>query len=208
MVSRDPGVCAGPNIEAAGFASARNDSRIRRTLRVAQGDLVKNQSSVVHAPPLSRRHPFVPWIANLAYPDESGQSDPPRAQQTHYDSTRVLIVNDDMHSAARLRQTLLTLGFSETMVAYSGKRALAAVCGYSPAVAIVDLELCDMTGYSLAHSLRSHLTRQVREIPLIAVAEHSGFGVGELARAAGFLGLLSKPVPSWLLQGLLLRGLR
>ncbi len=32
-----------------------------------------------------------------------------------------------------------------------------------------------MTGYNLAHTLRSHATRQVREIPLIAVAE--AFGV-------------------------------
>jgi CheY-like chemotaxis protein len=94
------------------------------------------------------------------------------------------------------------------LVAYSGKRALAAVCGYCPAVAIVDLELCDMTGYNLAHTFRSHGTRQVREIPLIAVAERSEFAAGELARAAGFLGLLSKPVPSWLLNRLLLRGLK
>jgi CheY-like chemotaxis protein len=147
-------------------------------------------------------------MANLVDLDESGRSDPPSLPQTHYDSLRILIVNDDMYSAARLRETLLTLGFSETLVAYSGRRALAAVRGYSPAVAIVDLDLCDMTGYRLARTLRSHVTRQVREIPLIAVAERSAFAVGELARAAGFLGLLSKPVPSWLLHSLLLRGLQ
>lgn len=102
---------------------------------------------------------------------------------------------------------MLALGFPETLVAYSGQRALAAVIAYSPAVAIVDLELCDMTGYGLAHRLRSHVTRHVREIALIAVAENAGLGFGELARAAGFLGLLSKPVSSWMLHSLLLRGL-
>ena len=169
---------------------------------------MQHRSSAVEAPSRSPRHPFVPWLANLEQWDEDGVGHIPAIPQAHHDSLRILIVNDDMHSAARLKQTLRTLGFSETLVAYSGKRALAAVCGYCPAVAIVDLKLCDMTGYNLAHTLRSHATRQVREIPLIAVAENSEFAVGELARAAGFLGLLSKPVPSWLLNRLLLRGLK
>jgi CheY-like chemotaxis protein len=155
---------------------------------------------------------LAPWLANQpALQEEWGENRRRGAQSlplAHHDSLRILVVNDSMRSAARLRQTLFRLGFSETLVAYSGKRALAAVAAYSPAVAIVDLDLCDMTGYSLARSLRSHTSRQVREIPLIAVAEHSEFATGELARAAGFLGLLSKPVPSWLLNGLLLRSLK
>jgi CheY-like chemotaxis protein len=138
---------------------------------------------------------------------ESGHVDTPQLPLTHYDSLRILLVSDDMQSAARLKRTLQGLGYSETLVAYSGKRALGAVTAYSPAVAIVDLDLADMTGYSLARSLRTHNALQVRQLPLIAVAEQTEFATGELARAAGFLGVLTKPIIVWLLNGLLLRSL-
>ena len=135
--------------------------------------------------------------------DESGHGNTPQLPLTHYDSLRILLVSDDMQSAARLKRTLQGLGYSETLVAYSGKRALGAVTEYSPVVAIVDLDLSDMTGYSLAGSLRVHTALQVRQLPLIAVAERAEFATGELARAAGFLGVLTKPINAWLLNGLL-----
>jgi CheY-like chemotaxis protein len=138
---------------------------------------------------------------------ESGQIETPEFPLTDHDSLRILLVSDDMQSAARLKRKLQTLGYSETLVAYSGKRALGAVAAYSPVVAIVDLDLADMTGYRLAHSLRTHATLQVRQLPLIAVAERVEFATGELARAAGFLGVLTKPVLVWLLNRLLLRSL-
>jgi CheY-like chemotaxis protein len=160
---------------------------------------VNHHSSAVEATRPSLRLPN-PWC-------DIGRNNNLHSQQVHHDSLRILIVNDDMRSAAMLKETLCTLGYSETMVAYSGHRALAAVSAYSPAVAIVDLELGDMTGYSLARSLRTHAARQVRELPLIAVAERCESAGGALARSAGFLGLLTKPVPAWLLSGLLLRSL-
>jgi CheY-like chemotaxis protein len=138
---------------------------------------------------------------------ENGRDDTPQLPLTHYDSLRILLVSDDMQSAARLKRTLQSLGYSETLVAYSGKRALGAVTAYSPAVAIVDLYLADMTGYSLARSLRTHTALPVRQLPLIAVAEQVEFATEELARAAGFLGVLTKPITVSLLNGLLLRSL-
>lgn len=138
----------------------------------------------------------------FALPPETVASEP-----IHHDSRRIMIVNDDMRSAAKLKRTLGTLGYSATLVAYSGQRALAAVVAYSPAVAIVDLELGDMTGFHLANKLRLHADPRVRAIPMIAVAEEPEWATSELARAAGFLGLLTKPVPSWLLSGLLSRSL-
>jgi CheY-like chemotaxis protein len=139
--------------------------------------------------------------------DEESWSDKPPMEEAHHDSLRILIVNEDMRSATTLKQTLCALGYTATLVAYSGKRALAAVAAFSPALAIVDLELADMTGYSLARQFRAHDAAQVRALPLIAVAEHSEFATGDRVRAAGFLGLLTKPVPSWLLSRLLLRSL-
>ena len=107
---------------------------------------------------------------------------------------RILIVNEDMRSADSLKRTLQDLGYSTTFTAYSARRALVAAADFSPAVAIVDLELPDMTGYQLAHKLRSHLKRYVRQVPLLAIAESHVFGDLELTRAAGFVGCLTKPV--------------
>jgi CheY-like chemotaxis protein len=107
---------------------------------------------------------------------------------------RILIVNEDMRSADSLKRTLGDLGYHTTLTAYSAKRALAAAADFSPSVALLDLELPDMTGYQLAHKLRSHLVGFVRRVPLLAVAETLVFGNRELARAAGFAGCLTKPV--------------
>jgi CheY-like chemotaxis protein len=60
-----------------------------------------------------------------------------------------------------------------------------------------------MTGYQLAHKLRSHLKRYVRQVPLLAIAENGAFGNLELTRAAGFIGCLTKPVLPTVLNGML-----
>ena len=119
---------------------------------------------------------------------------------------RILIVNEDMGSANSLKRTLGVLGYHTTLTAYSAKRALGAVADFSPSVALVDLELPDMTGFQLAHKLRSHLLTCVRRVPLLAVAENIVFGNRALARAAGFVGCLTKPVIPMELNNLL-RGL-
>ena len=116
---------------------------------------------------------------------------------------RILIVNEDMRSADTLKHTLHDLGYFTTFTAYSARRALVAAVEFSPAVALLDLELPDMTGYQLAGRFRSHLSKSVRLVPLLAVAELSLHGDAELTRAAGFAGCLAKPVPSVALNALL-----
>ena len=107
---------------------------------------------------------------------------------------RILIVNEDMRCADALKRTLHDLGYFTTFTAYSARRALVAAADFSPAVALLDLELPDMTGYQLAGKLRSHLQGYVRRVPLLAIAESDVFGNLELTRAAGFVGCLTKPV--------------
>jgi CheY-like chemotaxis protein len=134
----------------------------------------------------------------------------PRAQ--HYvphelarahSQVRVLIVNEDLRSAASLKQTLLELGYPTTRTAYSARRALRVAGEFAPTFALLDLELPDMSGYQLASMLRTHEARGVRQLPLIAVAERSAFGCDDLARAAGFAGYLIKPIRAWMLDDVL-----
>ena len=118
---------------------------------------------------------------------------------------RILIVNEDMQSADSLRRTLRELGYYTTLTAYSAKRALQAAADFSPSVALLDLELPDMTGFQLAHKLRSHLRSCVRRVPLLAVAERVASANRELTRAAGFAGCLTKPVMPMELNSMLWR---
>ncbi len=123
------------------------------------------------------------------------------------DQVRVLIVDEDMRSSASLRSMLLGLGYESTRVAYSGKRALVLASEFSPTVVLLDLELPDMSGYHLAHMMRSHADAHVRRLRLIALAGSGAYASGELAQAAGFHGCLTKPVRRFALNGLL-RALR
>ncbi len=118
---------------------------------------------------------------------------------------KILIVNEDMRSADTLKRTLHDLGYFTTFTAYSARRALEVAVDFSPAVALLDLELPDMTGYQLAHRLRSHLSTCVRQVPLLAIAELPMYGTAELTRAAGFMGWLAKPVEPAALNALLNR---
>jgi CheY-like chemotaxis protein len=118
---------------------------------------------------------------------------------------RILIVNEDMRSADSLKCTLQELGYSTTLTAYCARRALAAAVDFFPAVVILDLELPDMTGYQLAHKLRSHLKSSVRRVPLLAIAERHVSRNLELTRAAGFIGCLTKPVLPMELRSMLRR---
>jgi CheY-like chemotaxis protein len=116
---------------------------------------------------------------------------------------KILIVNEDMRSADTLKRTLHDLGYFTTFTAYSARRALVAAVDFVPAVALLDLELPDMTGFQLAHRFRSHLSRGVRQVPLLAIAELQMFGNAQLTRAAGFIGCLAKPVSPLALNALL-----
>ncbi len=118
---------------------------------------------------------------------------------------RILIVNEGMRSADSLKRTLRELGYLTTLTAYSAKRALEAAADFSPSVALLDLELPDMTGFQLAHKLQSHRLSRVRRVPLVAVADSFLPGYGELAEAAGFRGCLTKPVMPMELNRMLCR---
>ena len=83
----------------------------------------------------------------------------------------ILIVNEGMRSTHSLNRTLRELGYYTTLTAYSAKWALETAADSSPSVALLDLELPAMTGFQLAHELRSHRPSCVRRVPLLAVAQ-------------------------------------
>lgn len=107
---------------------------------------------------------------------------------------RILVVDDDAGSADSLASLLQSAGYGEARVAYTGLTALALAAEFLPTLALVDLELPDISGYEVARHLSQHpQLHALRLIALTADNEHPG---RELAREAGIERYLIKPVGS------------
>jgi CheY-like chemotaxis protein len=107
---------------------------------------------------------------------------------------RILIVDDDVDAADALAALLQSMGYGDARVAYTGASALTLAAEFVPTVALVDLELPDMSGYELARHLSQHPQLQsLRLIALTADSEHPG---RERARVSGVERYLMKPVGS------------
>src|SRR5271170_6185358 len=73
---------------------------------------------------------------------------------------RILIVDNDIGSANSLELMLHAAGHPETRVAYSGHAALAIAAGFHPAVVLLEVDLLDINGYTLAQMLRARAQTQ------------------------------------------------
>jgi CheY-like chemotaxis protein len=74
-----------------------------------------------------------------------------------------------MDSANVLEEILRDLGYCTTLTAPSASKGLLAADDFSPAIAFLDLDLPDMSGFQLARKIRAHSRCHVRQIPLVAV---------------------------------------
>jgi signal transduction histidine kinase len=113
---------------------------------------------------------------------------------------RVLVVDDNVDSADSLAELLRVWGH-EVQAVYDGSQALAAAPGFRPEVALLDIDMPDMSGYELARQLR---TRD--GLDGTAYVALTGYGQEEDRRrsaAAGFRAHLVKPVDPEALRQLL-----
>ncbi|HET7757938.1 MAG TPA: response regulator [Steroidobacteraceae bacterium] len=116
------------------------------------------------------------------------------ASGAHEEMPRILIVDDDVNAADALASLLQSTGYGDARVAYTGATALTLAVEFVPTVALVDLELPDMSGYAVARHLSQHPQLQaLRLIALTADSDHPG---RDLAREAGVERYLIKPVGS------------
>jgi CheY-like chemotaxis protein len=91
---------------------------------------------------------------------------------------------------------MLDLGYRSTHTERYAIRALGFVGQLSPHIALLDLELPDMSVYRLAQVMRSHARKHLCRLSLVAVANREAHASADLARAAGFDGYLAKPIRS------------
>jgi CheY-like chemotaxis protein len=119
---------------------------------------------------------------------------------TKGDPTRILIV-DEVDTTGPLEYLLHGLGYWTTRVALSGETALEMAHDFAPSVALLALDLPDMSSYRLATQLRNRAGG--RELRLIALTGDCAYPGRDLARRAGFERYLAKPVNSGDLNQLL-----
>jgi CheY-like chemotaxis protein len=103
---------------------------------------------------------------------------------------RCLVIDDNREAADSLAE-LLTLMGHEARVAYDGKRALEVCEDFAPTLVLADLEMPEMSGYVLAHRLRSCLGDRPM---LVALTGLAGDESRRRSAEAGFDYHLMKPV--------------
>jgi CheY-like chemotaxis protein len=106
---------------------------------------------------------------------------------------RILVVDDNPDVAHSLAELLRIDGHDEVAVAFDGAAAIASMRASVPDLVLSDLQLAGgMDGMALARYCRDD--PQLRAIRLLAISGHSGEDDRQDALAAGFEGLLVKPV--------------
>jgi DNA-binding NarL/FixJ family response regulator len=102
--------------------------------------------------------------------------------------TSVLIVDDNARFRARARRWLEAGGFDVVAEAADGASALDAVRRHRPSVVLLDVELPDTSGLSVADRLA-----QERESPAVVLTStHDAADYGDRATRCGARGFLPK----------------
>ena len=111
---------------------------------------------------------------------------------------RVLIVEDQEDNRRILRDTLRRAGF-EVIEAANGKAALERAGETPPDIVLMDVQLPDIDGYTVAIRMRE--IPALRDTPIIAVTSFAFTGDEERAEQAGCSAYVAKPVsPKRLLE--------
>jgi CheY-like chemotaxis protein len=100
----------------------------------------------------------------------------------------VLIVDDNARFRSRARRWLEASGFAVVAEAADGATALEAVRNHRPAVVLLDVQLPDMSGLSVA----DRLTREPDPPAVVLTSTHEAGDFGDSAARCGARGFLPK----------------
>jgi CheY-like chemotaxis protein len=115
-------------------------------------------------------------------------------------SLRVLIVDDNVHSAESLAM-VVNLWNHDARVVHDGPKAIAEARSYKPQVVLLDIGLPGMDGYSVAGTLRSD--PELREVAMIAMTGYGRVEDFQRSKSVGFDRHLVKPIDFAELQSVL-----
>ena len=120
------------------------------------------------------------------------------------DPARVLIVDADFFRCDSIAVRVHIAGRFETRLAYSSGIALTIATDFLPGIVLINTDLPDLAGYSLASAL--HRRSVLSEARMIALTTEIGAADRSQALAAGFERYLTLPLQQPALERVLLPG--
>ncbi len=106
-------------------------------------------------------------------------------------STRILVIEDNEQNIYLVTFILEKHGY-EVIQARTGIQGLEMARKHSPTIILLDIQLPEMDGYTVARELRKIKT--LEETPIIAVTSYAMPGDRENALKAGCTGYIEKPI--------------
>ncbi len=104
---------------------------------------------------------------------------------------RILIIEDNEQNMYLLTFILNRHG-QEVLQARDGRTGIALALKENPDLILLDIQLPEMDGYTVARELRSNPV--LRDIPIVAVTSYAMVGDREKAMDAGCSGYIEKPI--------------
>ena len=103
----------------------------------------------------------------------------------------VLVVEDNELNMKLFAAMITSLGY-EVLQAANGLRALDLAHRRHPDLIVMDLQLPDMSGLDVTHTLKA--ADDTREIPIIATTAYASLADAQMIRASGCDAYMAKPI--------------
>ena len=113
---------------------------------------------------------------------------------TGFEGLKALIVEDNMHMRALLRELLHCVGIKDIAEASDGGTAIEQLRMGKPDLVLTDLAMAPMDGLEFTRHIRNHEDSPNPFVPIIMVSGHTERHRVEAARDAGVTEFLAKPV--------------
>jgi two-component system cell cycle response regulator DivK len=104
---------------------------------------------------------------------------------------KILIIEDNEQNMYMLTYLLQSEDY-EVFQAYNGKTGILAAKENKPDIILLDIQLPEMDGYTVAVKLKED--KELHSIPIIAVTSYAMPGDMEKAIASGAIGYIEKPI--------------
>lgn len=106
-------------------------------------------------------------------------------------NNRILLIEDNEQNIYLIRFLLENNGF-EVEEARNGREGIDKALSMKPDAILLDIQLPDIDGYTVARELRNY--REFEDIPIIAVTSYAMAGDREKCMEAGCKGYIEKPI--------------
>lgn len=113
-----------------------------------------------------------------------------------FSSVRVLVVEDNYVNQLLVKNMLKNFGFVNYDSAENGRTALAKLREGVYDIILMDIQMPEMDGYEITREIRTRLSKEIRNVPVIAITADASEKEKAKAREAGMNDYVVKPYTS------------